>query len=70
MKILAPVVSGLAVTLLLLWLLLLTGCGDDNSGQIAGPPVNVHCQALTPAGNADTTVRVSCPPAALTPVDP
>jgi hypothetical protein len=57
--------SGVAVAILLA-ALLLGGCeGDDNSGQLVAPPINVHCQNLTPQGNADTTVRVTCPPAAL-----
>jgi hypothetical protein len=72
MNTLARVVSGLAVTLLLGLLFLLTGCGDDNSGQITSPPISVHCQAQTPTGSSDNTVRVQCPPSALTPqaVDP
>ena len=59
--------SGVAVAILI-GALLLCGCeGDNNSGQLVAPPVTVHCQNLTPQGNADTTVRVTCPPAALTP---
>jgi len=42
----------------------LNACGD-NRHDVAGPGIDVHCNALAPnAGNGDTSVKVTCPPAA------
>jgi hypothetical protein len=50
------------IIVLIFAVLSLTSCGgDDNSGQLIAPPINVHCAALTPAPSTDTTVAVKCP---------
>jgi hypothetical protein len=72
MKALAMVASGLAVTVLLVLLLLLTGCDEsksDNADSVSGPGVDVHCQGLLPGqgqtpsgGVGDTSTKVQCSP--------
>lgn len=44
------------------------GCSEDKKSDLAdsvsGPGIEVHCAAALPRGVGDTSVDVTCPPAA------